>query len=189
MSSLTNNLQYSGKIHLIMGPMFSGKTTELLRVYNRFRIANKLCILVKYKNDNRYDCDNKVVTHNNKCNDAQFTCTHLSDIFKNEKLIEADIICIDEIQFFPDADVICDMWANNGKTVVVSGLNGDYKREPFEIISKLIPKAENITFLNAVCKETGKEAYFTKRKTKSKDKLLIGGEEIYDAVCRIKYFN
>ena len=189
MASLTNVHQYSGKIHLIMGPMFSGKTTELLRIYNRFRIANKLCILVKYKNDNRYDNDNKVVTHNNKCNDAQFACTHLSDIFRNKKLIEADIICIDEIQFFPDADIICDMWANNGKTVVVSGLNGDYKREPFEIISKLIPKSENITLLNAVCKETGKEAYFTKRKTESKDKLLIGGEEIYDAVCRIKYFN
>ncbi len=189
MASLTNYHKYSGKIHLIMGPMFSGKTTELLRIYNRFKIANKLCILVKYKNDNRYDSENKVVTHNNKWNDAQFTCTHLSDIFKDNNLIRADVICIDEIQFFPDADVICDIWANNGKTVVVSGLNGDYNREPFEIISKLIPKVENITFLNAVCKESGKEAHFTKRKTQNKNKLLIGGEETYDAVCRKNYFN
>ena len=188
MASLTNNHQYYGKIHLIMGPMFSGKTTELLRIYNRFRIANKLCILVKYKNDTRYDNDNKVVTHNNNWNDAQFACTHLSDIFKNEKLIKSDIICIDEIQFFPDADVMCDMWANNGKTVVVSGLNGDYNREPFEMISKLIPKSENITYLTAVCKETGNDAHFTNRKTDSKDKLLIGGEETYSAVCRKKYF-
>ena len=73
--------------------------------------------------------------------------------------------------------------------VVVSGLNGDYNREPFEIISKLIPKVENITFLNAVCKESGKEAHFTKRKTQNKNKLLIGGEETYDAVCRKNYFN
>ena len=138
MASMENKEhQFSGKIHLIMGPMFSGKTTELLRIYNRFRIANKICILVKYKNDNRYDSNNKVVTHNNKWHDAQFACTHLSDIFKNKHLIGADVICIDEIQFFQDADVICDMWANNGKMVVVSGLNGDYKREPFEIISKL----------------------------------------------------
>tara|TARA_B100000700_G_C14684461_1_gene686897 strand:- start:171 stop:734 length:564 start_codon:yes stop_codon:yes gene_type:complete len=187
MSALSH--QYSGSLHLIIGPMFSGKTTELLRIYNRYKIANKKCVLVKYKNDTRYDSNNKIITHNEDYQEAQFICNNLCDIFENKQLLEADIICIDEIQFYSDADIICDMWANNGKQVIVSGLNGDYKREPFEIISKLIPKAENITFLNAVCKETGKEAYFTKRKTESKDKLLIGGEETYDAVCRKKYFN
>ena len=73
--------------------------------------------------------------------------------------------------------------------VVVSGLNGDYNREPFEVISKLIPKSENITYLNAVCKETGNDAHFTKRKNNNTDKLLIGGEETYSAPCRKKYFN
>ena len=191
MASLTKSSQYSGSLHLIIGPMFSGKTTELLRIYNRYKIANKLCVLVKYKDDTRYDSNHKVVTHNNKCDEAQFVCTHLSDIFKNENIINANIICIDEIQFYPDADIICDMWANNGKTVIVSGLNGDYKREPFEIISKLIPKAENITYLTAICKQTGKEACFTKRKRKikNKDLLLIGGEETYCAVTRKNYFN
>ena len=190
MASFENkNHQFSGQIHLIIGPMFSGKTTELLRIYNRYKIANKLCVLVKYKDDTRYDSNHKVVTHNNKWNDAQFACTHLSDIFKNENIINANVICIDEIQFFTDADIICDMWANNGKIVIVSGLNGDYNREPFEVISKLIPKSENITYLNAVCKETGNDAHFTKRKNNNTEKLLIGGEETYTATCRKKYFN
>ena len=181
--------QYSGNIHLIIGPMFSGKTTELLRIYNRYRIANKKCILIKYKNDNRYSNDHKVVTHNNKWHDAQFSCTNLSEIFKNTHIINADVICIDEIQFFQDADVICDMWANNGKFVIVSGLNSDYNREPFDVISKLIPKIENITYLTAICKQSGNNAHFTNRITMDKDKLLIGGEETYNAVCRKKYFN
>lgn len=181
--------QYSGNIHLIIGPMFSGKTTELLRIYNRYRIANKKCVLIKYKNDNRYSNDHKVVTHNHKWHDAQFSCTNLSEIFKNTHIINADVICIDEIQFFQDSDVICDMWANNGKLVIVSGLNGDYNREPFDVISKLIPKIENITYLTAICKQSGNNAHFTNRKTRDKDKLLIGGEETYNAVCRKKYFN
>ena len=63
---------------------------------------------------------------------------------------------------FTDADIICDMWANNGKIVIVSGLKGDYNREPFEVISKLIPKSENITYLNAVCKETGNDFIYKK---------------------------
>ena len=179
-------MSYSGRIHLIIGPMYSGKTTELLRLYRRYQIAKKNCVIIKYGEDKRYHT-NKVVTHDNVQYDS-LNAMLLSGLFQTPSIQRADVICIDEIQFFPDADVICDMWANNGKTVVVSGLNGDYNREPFEIISKLIPKAENITLLNAVCKETGKEAYFTNRKTKNKDKLLIGGEETYSAVCRKKYF-
>ena len=189
MASLTKSNQYSGEIHLIMGPMFSGKTTEPLRIYNRFKIANKKCVLIKFKNDTRYDNDNKIVTHSHNKQDAHFICTHLSDIFKNKIILEADVICVDEIQFYSDADIICDMWANNGKHVVVSGLNGDYKREPFEIVSKLIPKVEQMTFLTAICKETGNEAYFTKRTNKNESKMLIGGEEAYNAVCRKNYFN
>ena len=190
MTALDNiSYQYSGTLHLILGPMFSGKTTELLRIYNRYNIANKKCVLIKYKNDNRYGDADSVVTHSNNTQNAHFICTHLSDIFKTPLILEADVICVDEIQFYPDADVICDIWANNGKYVVVSGLNGDYNREPFEITSKLIPKAEKITLLTAICKETGKEAHFTKRKTDNKSKLLIGGEETYGAVCREKHFN
>ena len=189
MASLINVHQYSGHIHLIMGPMFSGKTTELLRIYNRFIIANKKCVLIKFKNDTRYDNKEKVVTHNKNQADADFTCTHLGDIFKENELISADVICIDEIQFFTDADIICDIWANNGKIVIVSGLNGDYKREPFPVVSKLVSKSEKITFLTAVRKDTGNEGQFTKRKINNNDKMLIGGEETYEAVCRNTYFN
>lgn len=176
-----------GKINLIIGCMFSGKTSELQSRYNKYKIAGKKCIVIKHCIDKRYDNDTNicVVTHDGKKVNA-VACnllTELTDIIK-----DYDVICIDEIQFFNDAVEICEKWANEfGKIIEASGLNGDHKREPFKIISNLIPCCETIEFKRAVCRDTGKPASFTKRLIESKEQIVVGGEDLYQAVDRITH--
>lgn len=170
-----------GKLNLICGPMYSGKTSELCRRYTRYKLAGKKCLLIKYKNDNRYN-NNKLATHDKKMYDA-INCSLLKEI--DTKIIKYDVICIDEIQFYEDAHIYTDKWANEGKIVEACGLNGNYKREPFEQISKLIPKVENITFLTAIDEVNGEEASFTKRIVDSQETELIGGKESYVACSRL----
>lgn len=163
--------------------MFSGKTTELIRRYNRHKISGKNTIMVKYANDLRYD-KNYISTHDNNKIPA-IKCIKLGDI---EHLIQNyDVICIDEIQFYEDAATFCDKFANNGKIVEVCGLNGNYKREAFPQISLLIPKVESITFLTAIDPINGQEASFTKRIINSNENELIGGKESYIACSRINF--
>lgn len=185
----------NGNIHLIFGPMFSGKTTELLRLYNRSKIAGQNCILIKYDKDTRYDVSN-IITHNGMKTDANidkiFNLHNLSDMTTNPIYINewnnATHIFIDEIQFYPNAAQICDEWANKGKHIILSGLNGDFKREPFEQISLLIPKCEKITHLNAICAKTGNDASYSKRITTDETVEVIGGGDVYMPVDRQTYF-
>ena len=176
--------EFSWKIQLIMGPMFSGKSTELLRRINRFKIAKKVCVLVKYINDNRYD-KNNICTHDQKKTEA-FSCKTLSEIPKTV-LDSADVIGIDEGQFFSDIVEFSDLWADKGKIVIISALDGTYKKEPFPVIAKLIPKCEGITKLFAVCMLCGKDASFSKRLTTEEGDEIIGGIEKYISVCRTCY--
>ena len=163
--------------------MYSGKTTELIRRFKRYKLGNKSCILIKYINDNRYD-DDKISTHDNiKLNAIK--CNLLSELDDVIKIY--DVICIDEIQFYKDASIYCDKWANNGKIVEACGLNGDYQRKPFEQITLLIPNIENIIFLKAIDEKNGEDACFTKRITNSNEKILIGGKETYIACSRKTY--
>jgi thymidine kinase len=175
---------YSGKIELIIGPMFSGKTTTLLTKYRRYMIAGKKVLLVKNDRDTRYDVK-KISTHDGVTVDA-ICCNKLSKL--DEDISKFEVICIDEIQFYPDAVKYVDKWANMGLVVIASGLNGTFERKPFEVISQLIPMVENITFLTAVCKKTGMDAVFSKRLSNDKSEILIGGEDLYQATSRRIYF-
>jgi thymidine kinase len=176
-------------LNLIIGPMFSGKSTELLRRYRRYKLAGKKCLLVKHVSDTRYSdgTDSMIITHDNikysaiKCSQLE----ELVNIVENQLLQYYDVILIDEIQFYSDAH-LCDKWANL-VTVEACGLSGDFERKPFEQISNLIPKADNITFLTAICKLSGQEAPFTKRTSNEKTKIVIGGADCYQAVSRDIY--
>jgi thymidine kinase len=173
-----------GKLNLIIGPMFSGKSTMLLNRYRRYKIAGKKCLLVKYAKDNRYS-DKEFVTHDNIRYEA-ISCNELNEL--KDIIEEYEVICIDEIQFYIDGAHYADLWANNGKIVETCGLNGDYLREPFYQINLIIPRVDNITFITAVCQETGDDAVFTKRLTKEDTQELIGSTENYKAVSRKIYF-
>lgn len=170
-----------GKINLIIGCMFSGKTSELMNRYNKYVIAGRKCIIIKHSIDTRYDniC---IATHDGKKMNA-IACNlliELDDFIKNY-----EVICIDEIQFFNDAVLICEKWANEyNKIIEASGLNGDFRRKPFSVISNLIPCCESITFKKAICRTSGKSASFTNRTVESDEQVIIGGDDKYEAVDR-----
>lgn len=163
--------------------MYSGKTSELLSRYLRYKVAGKKCLLIKFKNDNRYDI-NKIVTHNLFQQDAN-SCSKLEEL--DCVVDNYDVILIDEIQFYPDANIYCDKWANKNKIVEASGLNGDFQRKPFNQISLLIPFCDNITHLVAVDKIHGDNAPFTIRLSNDNQQTLIGGDDIYQAMNRENY--
>ena len=181
-----DNKKY-GSIELILGCMFSGKTTELIRRYKRYLIGGKSCFMIKYINDTRYNAE-KVTTHDQVEVDA-LICEYLEEA--DALINNYDVICIDELQFYKDGDIFVDKWANAGKIIVACALNGTFNRTEFPIVSRIIPLVENITFLTAVCKNTGKDASFSKIFEKPADEKqteIIGGSEAYSAVDRETYY-
>lgn len=182
---------YQGSIHLIIGPMFSGKTSELLRLKNRTDIAGRKSIIIRYQNDTRYGNDDKIYTHDKKSYDCIVSVKDsIMETLESHNILigEYQYIYIDEIQFYNDSADACTYLANNDVNVVVSGLSGTFDMKIFKSISELIPIADKITHLTAVDKNTGKDAAFTKRTTESKDLEVIGGCEIYKACDRSQYF-
>ncbi|XP_025081411.1 thymidine kinase, cytosolic-like [Pomacea canaliculata] len=170
----------SGHIELIIGPMFSGKTTELIRRLKRYRVAQYGCLIVKYAGDTRYT-DNGVATHDRQTLPAISTKT-LAPIFSDA--LTYDVIGIDEGQFFTDVVSFSDQLANEGKIVIVAALDGTFQKKAFGDILNLVPVAENVTKLSAICAICYQSAAFTRRKTKENEVEVIGGGDKYVAVCR-----
>ena len=175
----------SGEIQVIYGPMFSGKSTELLRRIRRFRVRNDSCVLLKTK-DNRYiDDDDKVVTHDQHNFLEALSCDYLFEKFEEVK--HFDVIGIDEGQFFKDIIPFSEALANSGKIVIVACLDSDFRREPFGSICELIAKAEKITKLSSICHYCKDDAAFSARITSETAIKVIGGRDKYRPVCRSCY--
>lgn len=136
-----------GEIQVIYGPMFSGKSTELLRRIRRYRAAKKACLVVKYHLDLRYSSDS-ISTHD-KATCVAHHCSRLDEM--NALVNDVDVIAIDEGQFFPDLIDFCESMANRGKIVIVAALDGNFKRCAFNRVVDLLPMAEQVVKLNAVC--------------------------------------
>ncbi|XP_040186978.1 thymidine kinase, cytosolic [Rana temporaria] len=173
-----------GKIQVIFGPMFSGKSTELMRRVRRFQIAQYKCMVIKYAKDNRYSQE-QLATHDRHTMSAVSTCS-LADVFT--EALNCCVIGIDEGQFFPDIVEFCEEMANKGKTVIIAALDGTFQRKPFGDILNLVPLAESVVKLNAVCMECYREASYTKRLGAEKEVEVIGGADKYHSVCRLCYF-
>jgi len=160
--------------------MFSGKTTELIRRLKRYQVANHKCLIVKYANDVRYKSDD-ISTHDQQSL-AAVAATELLPLSKLS--LEYSVIGIDEGQFFSDTVDFCENMANSGKIVIVAALDGTFQRQPFGNILKLVPLAEHVIKLTAVCMICYKEASYTKRKGCELELEVIGGADKYMAVCR-----
>ncbi|KAL0400312.1 UNVERIFIED_CONTAM: Thymidine kinase [Sesamum radiatum] len=180
-----------GEVHVIVGPMFAGKTTALLRRVMAEADTGRTVAMIKSSKDTRYAAD-AVVTHDG----TKFPCWPLSDLlsFKHKLGADAyhklDVIGIDEAQFFGDLyDFCCEAADLDGKTVVVAGLDGDYLRRSFGSVLNVIPLADTITKLTARCELCGRRAFFTLRKTEATQTELIGGADVYMPVCRQHYTN
>jgi len=166
-------------LNLIIGPMFSGKTTELLRIAKRLQSINLKVLLLNYYEDTRYS-NSEMSTHDKD----GLPCTFIKH-FDNLNYDEYDVICINEAQFFSKLVPFCKKVLSKNKTLYVSGLDGDYKQEKFGEILDLVPLCDTITKLNAFCKicKDGTAAHFTKRLVTNKTQKLIGTDE-YIPVCR-----
>jgi len=173
----------TGSISLVIGPMFAGKTTELMRRYKRQIFAQNTCCIIKYSKDVRYTAGVEIASHDNQQLEAKFAVCKLSEL--GEQWRQFDVIAIDEGQFFPDLLTFTTVAANEGKTVIVSALDGDFQQKPFGQICELIPHCESVTKLTAICMHChSAEASFTKRTVSSTQQELIGSDDIYAAVCR-----
>ncbi len=179
----------SGSINLIIGCMFSGKSTETIRLIRRYNnIKGKKILVINNAMDNRYG--ESVISSHDKVQLDCISLSNLSDIKNKEEYLSADVIFIEEGQFFKDLfDFVTNAADNDKKNVFVTGLDGDYKRDTFGDICRLIPHAENVTKLKALCAkcQDGTLATFTKRIVKNEKVELIGNENIYLPVCRYHY--
>jgi thymidine kinase len=176
-----------GEIHIIFGPMFSGKSSELLKIINKYDILGKTQLVINNKLDIRYG-ENKIISHDKKEYNC-LGCSELMPVIIKPEFIDSEIIIIDEAHFFGDLEKFvkksCDIYH---KIIYVAGLNGDYKREQIGQINNLCTNADTITKLNALCIECkdGTPGIFSKRIVNNDNTILVGSDE-YIAVCRKHY--
>lgn len=174
--------QNSGWIEVIAGGMFSGKTEALIHRLRRAQIARQRVQTFKPRIDERYS-KYHIVSHSQMRFEAQIV-DHAEEILQ---LIEAPttVVGIDEGQFFePDLVDVCNQLADQGKRVIVAGLDQDYQGKPFEPIPQLLAIAEYITKVQAICAQCGNPANYSQRLVASEDRVVVGADGLYEARCR-----
>ena len=170
-----------GWIEVVCGPMFSGKTEELIRRLVRAQYAKQRVAIFKPKTDTRYSND-YIVSHNKR--KIKSIIVELSDDIYEYKN-KADVFGIDEAQFFDDKLVdIVNTLAKNDKRVVIAGLDKDYTGKSFGPIRQLMVDAEYVSKVNAICMICGDPASFTQRISSEKDLVVVGETDKYEARCR-----
>jgi thymidine kinase len=177
--------EQKGQIEVICGSMFSGKTEELIRRLTRARLAKQHVEIFKPSVDTRYH-DTLVVSHN----ETSIRSTPVS--FAGDILLlsgTCDVVGIDEAQFFDEEIIrVVQLLANQGKRVILAGLDMDFEGKPFDPMPKLMAIAEYVTKVHAICMQCGDLAAFSYRLSAAKEKVMLGEKDSYEARCR-KCFN
>lgn len=174
--------QRSGWIEVICGSMFSGKTEELIRRVKRVQFANQKVVIFKPASDTRYSEVN-VVSHDERkikalpVSNSKEILDHLEDL---------EVIGIDEAQFF-DSDLpsVCQKIALKGIRIIITGLDMDYKGQPFGPMPALLAQAEYITKLHAICVRCGNLASHSFRLTNESETVVLGEKDKYEPRCRV----
>lgn len=176
-----NHSKQSGWIEVICGSMFSGKTEELIRRINRAKFANQKVEIFKPAVDIRFD-EEEVVSHNQNTLEA----TPVDSAYNILILAgEAQVVGIDEAQFFDEGIVdVANQLANQGKRVIIAGLDMDFKGRPFGPMPYLMATAEYVTKVHAICVKTGNLAHYSHRKIKSDKLVELGEKEEYEPLSR-----
>ena len=174
-----------GYLELILGPMFSGKSSRLIQIVRKYKTLNQKILIVKPIIDNRYSNKSEIITHD-KITESCMSCSNLEVIV--DMINNYDVILIEEGQFFTDLYKYVILWCQT-KRVYVAGLNGDANKQLFGDIHTLIPHADEIIFMKALCKvcNDGTPAIFTQKIISNNTVIEVGGEELYSACCR-KHF-
>lgn len=182
----TMNSPYkSGYLEIILGPMYSGKSTRLVEVYNQCKFCDIPVTAINHTIDNRYD-DELLSTHDK----IKIPCIKTDNLRDILPTITSDVILINEGQFFPDLyEAVVDM-LENGKQVYVCGLDGDFERKKFGDILDLIPLCDKVTKLTSLCSicKDGTPGIFSLRLTNDKEQTVVGSEN-YIPVCRSCYIS
>ena len=176
-----NKCNINGHIEVICGSMFSGKSEELIRRLRRAQIARQNVAIFKPRIDKRFS-ENEIVSHS----EQRINSTVVDNAEEILLLASnAEVIGIDEAQFF-DINLVdvCQKLADQGKRVIVAGLDTDYRVQPFEPIPQLLAVAEYITKTLAVCVKCGAPANRTQRITKDNKRVIVGASDVYEARCR-----
>ena len=178
------NQQLGGWIEVVCGPMFSGKTEELIRRMRRAQIAGQKVEIFKPVSDVRYD-DEEVVSHDKNS-------IHSMPVESSSNMLlladDVQVVGIDEAQFFDDGIVeVVNTLANQGKRVVIAGLDKDFKGRPFGPMPQLLATAEYVTKLHAICRRTGGPAHFSYRKVAGDQTFMLGETGEYEPVSRTIY--
>lgn len=169
-------------LEVICGPMFSGKSEELIRRLRRARIARQRLQVFKPAIDDRYAVD-RIVSHSEVSLEAIVVRTSEDVLKRLDDRVE--VVGIDEVQFFDRGIVeVCERLANLGKRVIVAGLDLDYRGIPFEPVPQLMAVADYVTKTLAVCMRCGAAASRTQRLVASGDRIIVGAASTYEARCR-----
>ena len=182
-------------LEVIIGPMFSGKTSELIRLVEREVYGRKKAGIFKPSFDTRYSAK-QVASHNGlryQAYSIEATKTGLNKISKLAESEGLDVIGVDEVNFFPDSIVgVLDAQASKRK-VIACGLNLNFKAQPFTSTMELAARADRVRYLSAVCVRCGGEATRTQRliggmpAPKNSPVIVVGGKEMYEPRCRDCY--
>lgn len=177
-----------GRLELIIGPMFSGKSTELIRHIRMLKVINASFVVIKPRMDTRYEAT-KIVSHN-KDSESCIVVDDLNEI-SDEALHNIPYLILDEGQFLKNLKSRVLYWVEElGKNVIVGGLDGDFQRNPIGEILQLIPYADAYSKKTALCKvcNDGTAALFSHRLSDAnKEQICIGSTETYIPVCREHY--
>ncbi|EOZ92097.1 Thymidine kinase [Indibacter alkaliphilus LW1] len=181
----SNPKDKKGHIEVICGSMFSGKTEELIRRLNRALIARQKVEIFKPSIDKRYH-EFDVVSHNE-------TAIRSTPVQFAEDIIllagNCDVVGIDEVQFFDNRVVhVATVLANAGKRVILAGLDMDFEGNPFEPMPQLLAVAEYVTKVHAICMKCGDLASYSFRLSETREKVVLGEKESYEARCRKCFF-
>lgn len=184
MDNLNGERRRRGRIEVICGSMFSGKTEELIRRMKRAQFAKQKVEIFKSSIDTRYSEEN-VVSH-----DQNTIRSTPIDSSGNILLLASDIdvVGIDEAQFLDDGLMdVCNQLANNGVRVIVAGLDMDYKGVPFGPIPALCAVADEVTKVHAICVKCGALAYVSHRLIADDHRVMLGEQQEYEPLCRECY--
>lgn len=175
----------TGYLELIVGPMFSGKTTRLIDIYNEKYAENKNIKVINYSGDTRYH-DSMLSTHDKVMIPCVFA-NKIKDVCDEHTIQQYDIILINEGQFFSDLyESTYELVEKYKKQVYICGLDGDFKRNKFGQMLELIPICDKIIKLSATCVRCKQPAIFSKRLSTEEQQVVIGSSN-YEPMCRFCY--
>ncbi len=178
---MDNKHIFKGRIEVICGSMFSGKTEELIRRIKKVELADEKYIIFRPKIDSR-NPENKIISHAKNEISASIVSSPKEIL---DLSVNYPVIGIDEAQFFDQSIVdICNLLANKGHRLIIAGLDMDFEGNPFGPMPNLMACAEDVMKVHAVCMETGNPAGYSYRKDNSDDLVLIGEKKEYKPLSR-----